>query len=50
MERSAATSVGKALNDEVALRKEGEGSAARENTLRKFGRGKHILGSQGCFI
>lgn len=35
---SAATPVGKALNTEVSLRKEGKGSAARENTLRKFGR------------
>lgn len=37
-EQSAATPIGKALNDEVSLRKEGKGSAARENTLRKFGR------------
>ena len=38
VERSAANPVGKALNKEVSLRKEGKGSAARENTLRKFGR------------
>ena len=37
-EQSASTPVGKALNNEVALRKEGNGSAARENTLRKFGK------------
>ena len=37
-ERAGATPVGKALNNEVSLRKEGKGSAARENTLRKFGR------------
>ena len=38
VEQAAATPVGKALNNEVALRKEGKGSAARENTLRTFGR------------
>eukprot|EP00977_Amphora_coffeiformis_P018753 scaffold6695_cov155-Amphora_coffeaeformis.AAC.6 len=38
VEQAAATPVGKALNNEVSLRKEGKGSAARENTLRKFGR------------
>lgn len=38
VEQSAATPVGKALNKEVSLRKEGKGSASRENTLRTFGR------------
>jgi len=36
-DQTAATPVGKALNDEVQLRQTGQGSAARENTLRKFG-------------
>ena len=38
VQQSSTTAAGKALNDEVALRKKGEGSAARENTLRMFGR------------
>lgn len=37
-DQAAATPVGRALNAEVALRKQGRGSAARENTLRKFDR------------
>lgn len=38
IEQAASTPVGKALNTEVSLRKEGKGSASRENTLRTFGR------------
>ena len=37
-DQAASTAVGQALNAEVALRREGNGSAARENTLRKFGK------------
>jgi len=37
-QQSAASSVGKALNDEVEHRLEGEGSAHVQNTLRKFGK------------
>ena len=37
-DQAASTTVGQALNAEVALRREGNGSAARENTLRKFGK------------
>jgi hypothetical protein len=46
-ESSAASPVGKALNEEVSLRSEGKGSASRENTLRKFGQEEEPVGAGG---